>query len=315
MASARRAGIPAAMTSTIVLAGASGDLGARIARALGQQSATVRALVRPGKSAAQRAALDGPGVTVVEVDSADADALTRACAGASCVVSALAGLRDVVVDAQVRVLDAAVAAGVPRFIPSDYSIDFTALPAGSNRNLDLRREFHEQLERAPVAATSIYNGAFTDMLTGQAPFILYGPRRTLCWGDADQKMDFTTIDDVAAYTARVALDDSAPRSLRIAGDRVSARDLARIMGDVTGTPFRVLRPCGLGLFSAVIAVTRALTPTSTDLYPPWQGMQYMRNMFSGLALPASLDNDRYPGLQWTSTRDVLTAHVAAMAGR
>ena len=42
---------------------------------------------------------------------------------------------------------AAVDAGVPRFIPSDFAIDFTKIPEGGNRNLDLRREFHRRLER------------------------------------------------------------------------------------------------------------------------------------------------------------------------
>ena len=54
-----------------------------------------------------------------------------------CLVSALAGLRETVIDAQKIILDAAVEANVPRFIPSDYSIDFTNLKEGQNRNLDL----------------------------------------------------------------------------------------------------------------------------------------------------------------------------------
>ena len=55
-------------------------------------------------------------------------------------VSSLAGLRKVIIDAQKVLLDAAIAAGVPRFIPSDYSLDFTRFSDGENRNLDLRRE-------------------------------------------------------------------------------------------------------------------------------------------------------------------------------
>jgi hypothetical protein len=34
--------------------------------------------------------------------------------------------------------------------------------------------------------------------------------------------------------------------------------------------------------------------------PPWQGMQYLRNMLSGHAKLTSLDNDR-----WTSVREVI----------
>jgi hypothetical protein len=41
------------------------------------------------------------------------------------VVSALQGLRDVIVEMQTVLLYAAIKADAPRFIPSDYSIDFT----------------------------------------------------------------------------------------------------------------------------------------------------------------------------------------------
>ena len=84
-------------------------------------------------------------------DYNDVADLTRACQGAACVVSALSGLRPVIVEAQTRLLAAAVAAGGPRFIPSDYSADFTRLPAGSNRNFDLRREFQRRLDAAPIS--------------------------------------------------------------------------------------------------------------------------------------------------------------------
>ena len=81
-------------------------------------------------------------------------------------------------------LDAAIKAHVPRFIPSDYSIDFTKFPPGENRNLDLRREFHTRLEKTSISATTIFNGAFADLPTGQMPLILFKLKRVLFWGDA-----------------------------------------------------------------------------------------------------------------------------------
>jgi len=144
----------------------------------------------------------------------------------------------VIVDAQAALLEAAVRAGVPRFIPSDYSIDFTRLSAGENRNLDLRREFHDRLDRAPIAATTVFCGAFTELLVGPMPLILFKVRRILCWGSPDQRMDFTAMDDAAVFTAKAALDPSTPRHLRIAGDQLSARELATIASNVTGRKFR-----------------------------------------------------------------------------
>lgn len=161
--------------------------------------------------------------------------MTEAVAGAACVVSALNGLREVMIDRQGVLLDAAVKAGVPRFIPSDYSADFTNTRPGDNRNFDLRRDFMARADRAPIEVTSILNGAFLDMLGAEMPIIQPGIHRVLYWHDADQPLDFTTKDDVAAYTAAVALDDTTPRILRIAGDTVSVREIATAMSKVSAS--------------------------------------------------------------------------------
>ena len=295
----------------IVLAGATGNLGGRIARALLERGARVRAIVRRGGSAPERvAALRGRGVEIAEADYGSDSELRKGCAGAACVVSALSGLRDVIVDAQTSLLGAAIGAGVPRFIPSDFAIDFTKLSDGGNRNLDLRREFLRRLDRAPIAATSVLNGMFTDMLTGQAPIVLFRFRRVLYWENAEQPLDFTTMDDTATFTAAAALDPSTPRFLRVAGDRLSARGLAAAASDATGARFRPLRAGRVGRLKRIIAVARALAPQRDAVYPPWQGMQYLKDMFEGRALLEPLDNDRYPGMRWTSAREVLAAHVA-----
>ncbi|HLA63913.1 MAG TPA: NmrA family NAD(P)-binding protein [Rhodothermales bacterium] len=293
----------------VILAGATGDLGGRLARALRARGVPVRALVRPGAAPADVAALRAEGVETVEADYARPSDLARACEGAASVVSALSGLRDVVVGAQTALLDAAVAAGVPRFIPSDFAADFTTMARGTNRNLDLRREFRTRLDSAPLAATSVLSGMFTDLLTGQAPILLFRFRRVVYWGDPDQPLDFTTRDDTARYTAAVALDPSTPRFLRIAGDTLSARGLAAAATESTGRPFRLFRAGGLRRLERLIALTRRLAPGEDDVYPPWQGMQYLHTMFSGRAVLHPLDNDRYPQ-RWTTVREVLAAHHA-----
>ena len=290
-----------------MLAGATGDLGFRIAQALIRRGANVRALVRPGNHRPVVTALQDLGAEIVAVDFSSVGALTQACVGAACVVSALSGLRDVIIDTQKRLLDAAVAASVPRFIPSDFSIDYTRLPTGSNRNLDLRREFNQRLDQAPVQATSILNGMFTDLLTGQAPVVLFGLKRVLYYGSADQPLDFTTIANTAEYTAAAALDPTTPRYLRVAGEVATVRGLQRAATAATGEPFGLLRPGGLWVLGAMIKATKALMPASNDVFPPWQGMQYLHNMFTGLPKLNPLDNRRYPDIRWTPVLEVLAA--------
>jgi len=297
--------------SNIVVAGATGNLGERIVRALLERGAGVRALVRHGPGRDKLERLQKLGAAIVHVDLSNTSEVRAACSGASCVVSALAGLRDVIVEKQTFLLDAAIKAGVPRFIPSDYSIDFTTFPPGENRNLDLRRDFHKRLDEASISATTVFCGAFADMLTGRMPLVIFKLKRVLYWGNADQRMDFTTMDDTAAFTARAALDPSTPRFLRIAGDQLSARELAAIMCEVTGETFRLFRAGSLGMLGVLIKIARAIASGKKELYPVWQGMQYMRNMFDGRAKLEPLDNNRYPDIHWTTARDVLSANQAA----
>ena len=177
----------------IALAGASGDLGFRIARALIERGADVRALVRPDVLPAERTRLEAIGLDLTEAHPGDRDALASACAGATCVVSGLNGVHDVMIDRQGVLLDAAVQADVPRFIPSDYSADFTQTAPGQNRNFDLRREFMARADKTPIKVTSILNGAFLDMLGAEMPIIQRRIHRVLYWHDVDQALDFTRI--------------------------------------------------------------------------------------------------------------------------
>ena len=299
----------------VVIAGATGSLGGRVARALRQRGASVRAIVRPGTSEERLTALREQGVEIVEADLHPGAALVRACEGASCIVSTLLGLGETLLGAQGALLDAAVEAGVPRFIPSDYAMDFTRIAPGRNRNFDLHRQFLERLHASPIRATSILNGAFMNLLTGEAPLVLFKIRRVLYWGETpDEPMDFTTMEDTAAYTAEAALDAEAPRFLRIAGEQISAAGLATAASEVSGTRFRLLRGGGLGRLERIIRVTRALTPKSEAPFPVWQGMQYLYCMFEGSGRLTVLDNGRYPGLHWTGVRTVLAEAVSRQAG-
>jgi hypothetical protein len=293
------------MNKIILVAGATGNLGNKIVNALLEKGVEVRAIVRRETNPEKIAQLEQKGVKIFMVDMTNKSEIANACIGVHCVVSALSGLREVIIDTQKTLLEAAIEAKVPRFIPSDYSIDFTNLVDGENRNLDLRREFHTYLENAPIKATTIFNGAFMDMLTAEMPLILFKFKRILYWGNPNIKMDLTTTYNVAEFTANVALDDNTPRYLRIAGDSVNAHDVRNIMSDITGFDFGLFRPGGIGLINTIINVAKFFGKNSKELYPAWQGMQYMRDMMEGRAERNVHANDRYKNIHWTSVKEFL----------
>lgn len=295
------------MKSTILVAGGTGNLGERIIKALIARGAEVRAIVRKGSKPEKIKQLTELGAKVMTIDMSNVEELKQACQGASCVVSALAGLHDVIVDSQTKLLDAAIAAGVPRFIPSDFAADFTKLPEGENRNFDLRKEFHQYLEQSSLAATSILNGAFADeILRYNTPLYDVKNYSVGYWGDnPDWKIDFTTMDNTADYTAAAAIDTSTPRILRIASFQISPNELTSVGKEVKQREFKLVPMGSLEAFSASNKKERAANPEGEkEMYPSWQAKQYLHSMFSVQNKP--LDNDRYPDVRWTSAIEVIS---------
>ena len=293
------------MKNTILVAGATGDLGSKICKQLLKQGAGVRALVRSESDDLKIKELSELGIEVVTTDYKDETALISACQGISCVVSVLAGMHDVIVVAQSKLLKAAVQAGVPRFIPSDFCTDFTELRPGDNRNFDLRKEFQSIVESSGIQATSVFNGAFAHVLQYGIP-LLDTKNKTIGYNTdkADWQIDFTSIDDTAAFSASVALDDAAPRFLRIAGFRVSPNELTELTRRIFGAAFELKDQGSLEQFAAYIKNVREEHPDGEhQLYPQWQQMQYLYSMFA--AHHTVLDNDRYPGMKWTTAEETL----------
>lgn len=294
------------MNTTIAVAGATGNLGGRIVKALLKKGATVRTILRNTEDDEKTETLRQSGAEIIKADMTNKAELTSALQGVSIVISALQGLRDVIIDLQTDILEAAVAAGVPRFIPSDYCVDYTVLPAGGNRNFDIRHEFYNRINEAPIKATSIFNGAFADILAYSVPFVDLKNKSIGYWDNPDWKIDVTTMDDTAAYIADAALDEATPRKLLIAGFQISPKELQQLAGQVFGTKFNLTNLGSLADLSDNNKKERAAHPEGEkEVYASWQGTQYLHSMFS--THHEQLDNGRYPDVTWTSAHDVLAS--------
>jgi hypothetical protein len=127
------------------------------------------------------------------------------------------------------------------------------------------------------------------------------------------KIDFTTMDNTADYTAAAALakpslgeiDSSTPKILRIASFQISQNELVAVGEEVKKTEFKLVPMGSMADFSASNKRDRAAHPEGEkELFSSWQGMQYLYSMFSVQNQP--LDNNRYPDVQWTSAIEVLS---------
>ncbi|WP_230206748.1 hypothetical protein [Novosphingobium sp. Gsoil 351] len=79
------------------------------------------------------------------------------------------------------------------------------------------------------------------------------------------------------------------------------------MTALSGRRYKPLYAGSIGSLGLIIKATKLLAPQPREVFPAWQGMQYMRDMFSGEGKLDPLDNARYDELKWTSVRDHLAA--------
>ncbi|KQM73033.1 NmrA family protein [Pedobacter sp. Leaf216] len=297
------------MKKTILVAGATGNLGSMICMALVKRGAVVKALVRPESDAEKIALLVKNGIEPITAQYSDHTSLANACEGVDCVVSALAGLEEVIVDHQSALLDAALKCGVKRFIPSDFCTDYNPLVQGENRNFDLRRKFKAYIDGTTIQATSIFNGAFADILKYNTPMLDLKNKTIGYWGEkADWKLDFTTMENTADFTAEAALKDETPRNLHIASFQVSPNMLAQIVNSINNEHFTVHKISDLDQFANFIKQQRADNPAGEmELYAKWQQAQYMYSMFT--TQHPTLDNEIFGQTAWTTAADYLSLFI------
>jgi nucleoside-diphosphate-sugar epimerase len=295
-------------TKIVVLAGASGNLGSLIANALlDKPGVTLRALVRPD-SRQKVAPLSERGAEIVEVDlqrSDGSEALSKALTGAFSVVSALQGGPDVIIDAQARLLEAAKRAGVRRFIPSDFSYNMFGVSDGENINTDMRRSFARQAEKArgSVEVVHIQNGCFLDrgVLFGFLGAIDLASGKAFLWGDGKAKMDFTTYEDTARFTAEAATDPGpVPAEFNVAGDTLDFHELVRAYEEASGKLLTVVQMGSLDDIAAEISRRQRAEPHNVFAYLP---LMYWRGMLSGKGKLGPLVNARYPHLHPLTVRE------------
>lgn len=299
-------------TTTVLVAGATGMLGNRIAaQLLDQGDARVRLLVREGLSSDPAKsqvidALTDRGAVIVVGDVTDPSSLDAATHEVDVVVSALQGGPDVIVDGQVSLAQAAARSGVRRFLPSDFALDLFAAPEGAPQ-FDIRRRADREIDLLPLEVVHVLNGAFMDMMLDPSrPGLIDLVEGTITlWGTGDEPFDLTTVDDTARFTARVATDPADVSGVRcLSGARATFNDIIAETEHLTGT---TLTRTGLGS----IGDLRRLTAAADDpwsVVPQW----YFLSMLTVPPFPAT-ENDRYPDAHPTTLRAYLEQAHDALA--
>lgn len=109
-----------------------------------------------------------PNITLFHATSSDIPGLRRALASASVCICAYLGDDTLMIDGQKTLIDACIAEGVPRYIASDWSLDFRGLEFGDHPSKDPMKYVQEYLEEKEserkIKGVHVLNGAFMQVV-------------------------------------------------------------------------------------------------------------------------------------------------------
>jgi len=230
----------------ILLVGATGDLGGRVARRLCSAGQEVCCLVRQNTDDSQLQAI---GAEIVRGDLLEPATLTSACKGVETVVatatamsrrlqgSSQAGMRDIDEVGMAHLVDAAEAAGVGRFVYLSFAGIETAVetPLRHAKLATERRLASSGMQTVIVRPDAFQEVHFSptsrfDMAAGKVSVIGRGNTRTR----------WVATEDVAALLCAVALEPDPPRLVEFGGpEPLSKNEACAMAGELMHRPMKV----------------------------------------------------------------------------
>ena len=144
---------------------------------------------------------------------------------------------------QTRITGAVLAAGVRRYFPWQFGVDYDIVGTGSGQPVfDEQYAVRQQLRAQSATAWVIVStGMFTSFLFESAfGLVDFGGDVVRALGSWETRLTVTTPDDIGRLTSAIVLETPAIRDrvVYVAGDTLSYGRLAEIVEEVTGRPFR-----------------------------------------------------------------------------
>ena len=217
---------------TVAVAGAAGSLGGPLVKELLDAGFSVTALTRPDSKQTFPAS-----VKVAKVDYNDVESLTATLKGHDALVSTIA---TAAITQQENLIDASIAAGIKRLIPSEFGCD---LSIAKNRQLPVygqKVQIQEEIERKCRGTTTTYTFVFNNVFFDwglDAKFIVNLQDKKMEIYDGGEKyFTITPIPLVAKGVVGILQhpEETANRDVRIHGTTVNQKKLLEIAQRVVG---------------------------------------------------------------------------------
>ncbi|TFB02639.1 Pinoresinol reductase 1 [Trichoderma ghanense] len=229
------------MALRVALAGAAGDLGIPIVKALLAAGYHVTALTRQGSNNTSKLPKSS-NLSIAQVDYSSVQSLENALKGHMAVISTLTSTS---VGDQNPLIDGSIAAGVARFIPSEFGSDVLNEKRNQLPVFEGKVRTHEYLKAAAAkypgfTYTVICTGAFLDW--GLHGFVVNVPERTaIIYNGGDVPFSATNLDTIGRAVVGVIehLPETANRPVYIHDAVVTQHQLIRYAQEKDGREWKV----------------------------------------------------------------------------
>lgn len=270
----------------LLVCGATGELGGRVARRLAAQDTALRLLLRPGAGDAIAAET---GAEVVRGDLRDPPSLDAAVQGVATVVTtitamarALAGervdLRAVDGRGALALVEAAERAGVERFV----FVSFAGISDEAARRVPIaaaKRAVERRLAASPMREVVVRPDAFQELWLSPLTRFDWERGRVIVLGRGEAQARYVAVDDVADAVARLALAGDPPALVEFGGpESLTRNEAVAVFEREAGRPIRT-RHVPRVVLRAGIRVLRRPRPAIASVM--------------GLALLADLEDARW----------------------
>lgn len=230
----------------ILVVGATGLLGGEVCRQLLQTGTPVRALVRSTADPTKLEQLRRSGATLAQGDLKDSTSLHSACRGADAVITTASStlsrqvgdsIQTVDLEGQVRLVNAAKAAGVARFIYVSYSHHFDVdCPLTT-----AKRTVEGELQRSGLTYTVLAPSFFMEVWLSPAIGFDAANAHATIYGAGTNPISWISSKDVAQF-AVLAVEHRSMRNATIelgGPEAISPLEVVRHFEQIGGRAFRV----------------------------------------------------------------------------
>jgi len=240
------------------------------------------------------------GGKVLLADVANPGTLKNTTKGIHTVVSALIGDDNTVLEGQKALLKDGIDNGIKRFVPSDFSLDYTKVGADEHPWLAQRIAFKKLLAGSPVKGLHVFNGIFMET------FFYLQSQNLMYLANPNQPINITTYEDTARYVAAALAKPDRVGELRVSGDIVTPKQIADVYNKVRGTKIEARKNGSLEELKRMISEYKA-----KNEYFKAALLGYSVPMSDGRGFYSKTNNAEFPEIRTTPFEEYLKTHLEA----